>query len=375
MLNKIDKNLLSNVSIFSVNKVKKAIIYVKNYDFAHNYIKNQLKIDIIGEYHFINALMVKVTQNDIFMLSNISDVEYIASVSTANILINKSKKIIEVNKLYSQGLSGMGIGVAVIDTGCYPHLDFLLGSNRNIKFVDFLNNKTQLYDDNGHGTFVAGVIGGNGFVSNGNFSGIAPNCDLIILKAIHADGQTQTNKILDAMQWIYENKNKFNIQVVCMSFGSEPLQKLDPLCIGANVLWDAGIVVVCAGGNDGPKEGSVKSPGSSPKVITIGCADTRVESEINIPSFSSRGPIFDCFKPDLVAPGVEITSLANNIYFYTKMTGTSVSAPFVAGVSALILEKQKLTPNEIKSILLTHTVKLPFEANVCGSGLLNVGNI
>ena len=375
MFSKIDPNLLGCVKVLSIQKKNQdVIVFTENYHFFRNFLYNQPKITILGEYPFINAIAINLPNNQILELANNCYVNYISSVMTAKAMMNSARRVIEVDELHKKGITGKNVRVAVIDTGCYPHIDFVLGKNRIFKFIDLVSNKSQPYDDNGHGTFVAGVLGGNGFGSCGKYCGIAPNCDLIILKALNSDGQTQAFKVLDAMQWVYENHSNYNIKVVCMSFGSTPLAKNDPLSLGANSLWDSGIVVVGAVGNDGPKPSSVKSPGSSSKIITVGCADTRTE-EIKIADFSSRGPIFELTKPDLVAPGVNVTSLANNTSFYTQMTGSSVSTPFVAGAATLLLQlNPDLTPNQIKAQLMNSTIKLPFEPNDCGTGLLNIQN-
>lgn len=368
---KIDPSLLS-VHIAS-KQMQNCIIYVNNFNESKKKLREH-NVEIIGEYPFIRAFAIKSNTTNIYDLAQVTWVDYISSVATANALMFDARKKINVDALHQRGIWGTGVGVAVIDTGCYPHLDFLIGHNRVVKFVDLINEKKEMYDDNGHGTFVAGVLAGSGLSSAGKFCGVAPNCRLFVLKALNNDGQTQAFKVLDAMQWIFENRKRYNIQVVCMSFGSTPLARNDPLSIGAGSLWDAGVVVVSAVGNDGPKAETVKSPGSCSKIITVGCADT-TGNEIRIADFSSRGPIFDIVKPDLIAPGVNITSLSNNKKMLTQMTGTSVSAPFVAGVVALLLEQNPyLTPNQIKSIIMYSARRLNFPPNDCGMGLVDAKN-
>lgn len=369
MYSKIDPSLVSSVSIMG-HKSREVVVYYSEDKFVSR-IQKDSQIRVLGHYPFIKALALCTNYDKILNFAQEKSVNYVASMATTHALINNARRVIGVEKLHKSGICGQGINVAVIDTGCYPHLDFLLGQNRVVKFVDFVNNSAQMYDDNGHGTFVAGVLAGSGLVSQQKYCGIAPQSGLIVLKSLKSDGQTQAYKVLEAMQWVYTNCLKYNIRVVCMSFGSTPLSQNDPLTIGANALWQKGVVVVSAVGNDGPEPGAVKSPGSSGRIITVGCADTR-KDEIRIADFSSRGPIFDFVKPDLVAPGVEITSLSNNLEFYTVMSGTSVSTPFVAGVAALLLQQNpSLTPNEIKSILLGSCIQLPFDINACGAGLID----
>ena len=373
MFYKIDPELLGGVAILQNEFYVDAIVYYSDNSIIKKII-GEYKVQILGEYPFIKAVAVRVNKQNIFDLASNLGVRYVAKVAGAQIMMDKSRKIINVDELHRANINGKGINIAIIDTGCYPHLDFVLGKNRIIKFVDFINERTSTYDDNGHGTFVAGVLAGNGLVANAKFCGIAPNSGLVILKALKNDGQTQAYKVLEAMQWVFDNHKKYNIRVVCMSFGSTPLAQNDPLSVGANALWQKGIVVVSAVGNDGPLKSSVKSPGSSAKIITVGSADT-TSNELKVADFSSRGPIFDFIKPDLIAPGVGITATSNDTKFYRQMSGTSVSTPFVAGVAALLLQKNPLLlPNDIKTILLASTTKLPFDANECGAGLLNAKN-
>lgn len=365
---KIDPALFS-VHIASTQPTK-SIVYVDDFKHSREYLQ-KMNVKILGEYPFIKAFAIESRSPIIFDLAQISWVNYISSVATAQIMMQNARKIIKVDELHRKGILGTGVGVAIIDTGCYPHLDFLIGKRRVTKFVDFVGSRQVMYDDNGHGTFVAGVLAGSGLGSAGLYRGIAPDCNLFILKALNNEGQTQAITVLDAMQWVFENRHKFNIKVVCMSFGSTPLARNDPLSIGAASLWDAGITVVSAAGNDGPKAGSVKSPASCSKIITVGCADT-TGGEEKVADFSSRGPIFDIVKPDIIAPGVNITSLSNSPKMFTQMSGTSVSAPFVAGVVALLLQENPfLTPNQVKSIIMYSAKRLPFSPNDCGMGLLD----
>ena len=119
-----------------------------------------------------------------------------------------------------------------------------------------------------------------------------------------------------------DNRKKYNIKVVCMSFGSMVLSSNDPLITGAEVLWNNGITVVAAAGNSGPESQTIKSPGASSKIITVGAInDNRKNGKYNednfvIADFSSRGPILDNYKPDLVVPGVDIMGGCN--YRLTK---------------------------------------------------------
>ena len=378
MHKKIDENLLNIVGVLNITNQKVfCIVWLKDKSETQNFYKIIKKEDVIKYFLFLNAFAIKTDRQNLLKIAEYDFVLYVSSVQKASVFMQNSRKFLMIDFLHKKGICGKNVGVAVIDTGCHPHLDFMLGKNRIKKFVDFVNNKKTMYDDNGHGTFVAGVLAGNGFVYNGKYKGIAPGCDLIILKALDKNGETKALTILNAMEWIINNKEKFNIKVVCMSFGSVPLIKNDPLMEGAKILWENGVCVVCAGGNDGPNKFSIKSPGACPNVITVGSLNKLEDfNKLSVAPFSSRGPAFDYIKPDLLAPGVDVVSTSNDLSFYKSMSGTSVSTPFVAGVCALILQTNpKASPNEIKSILMKNASYICEDKNACGSGVLNVSKI
>lgn len=167
-----------------------------------------------------------------------------------------------------------------------------------------------------------------------------------------------------------------------MSFGSNTLGRKDPLIVGAEVLWNAGICVVSAAGNSGPEPESIKSPGASSRIITVGALnDNRHEDdeyddkEFEMASFSSRGPILGHYKPDLIVPGVNIAGACNYVidkHHYKKMSGTSVATPMVAGVCSLMCEVNPyISPNEMKSILIKNSKPIFYDRNSEGAGLLN----
>jgi serine protease AprX len=284
--------------------------------------------------------------------------------------MNVAKKVLHIPKK----CLGEGQIICFIDTGIEPHCDFLLCDNRIEKFIDFINEKDDYYDDNGHGTFVAGVCCGSGIISGQKFSGIAPKAKIISLKALDKKGEANSTKILEAMQWVFDNKDK--IDIVCMSFGSDPIGQNDPIMIGAEKLWDSGIVVVAAAGNSGPEYQTIKSPGVSRKIITVGGFDDNRfdDDEFNsnyfeMASFSSRGPCYRYFKPDVVAPAVDIVSCGID-KDYVKLSGTSVATPMIAGICALIKEKDKnLSPNQVKNKLLSICKPAFFNRNFEGFGI------
>lgn len=384
MIKKIDKNLYNLVNTLE-NKdvIVDCLIYANNYFYAKRYLKEYYH-DVI-EYPFISAFGIKTDLSNIKKIAGLNQVKYISSVAKVFTQMNIAKKVLsfdEINDTYT----GKGITVAVIDTGIAEHLDFCSFDNRIVHFEDFIQSKTIPYDDNGHGTFVSGVLAGNGFLSGKKYSGVAPKANIIMCKALDERGETGSLTILKAMQWIYENKNKYNIKIVCMSLGSQPLENGDPLMQGAEALWNEGIVVVAAAGNSGPEHRTIKSPGSSGRIITVGALDDGRNinnAKINhinfdkknfaVAKFSSRGPSNNFYKPDCLASGVDIVCTSQGNNFYTQMSGTSVSTPMVAGGCALLLEKYpNLTPIQVKSKLLSSCDKINGDRNAEGFGVLNL---
>ena len=382
MYYKIDKNLLQKVQTTSNKSIKQdCIIFGKNYDKLVRKVSCLYKYDIMAYYPFINSVKLSLNLDEMYKLSRVENVKYISSVAKVTALMHVTKEVHKINIM--KDLRG-SFSVCIIDTGIYPHLDFVLGRNRIVKFVDMINNITVPYDDNGHGTFTAGVLSGTGLVSNKKYSGVYTNANIISVKALDKNGETSASTILSAMQWVMDNKDTYNIKVVCMSFGADPTNALDPLMIGAEVLWNNGITVVSAAGNSGPSRGTIKSPGTSNKIITVGALDDRRENgKYNVPKFevaefSSRGPAFDYYKPDVLACGVNIISTNNFVdhKFYTIMSGTSVSTPVVAGIASRMLSiYPKLTPMEIKTLVIASCNKLNNNRNSEGFGWVDVENM
>jgi serine protease AprX len=314
------------------------------------------------------------------------------------------------------GVTGKGIGVALIDSGITGwHDDLYLGpdgANHIAYFKDFTRPDGDPLasvpsDDYGHGTHVAGIIAGSGYDSGGARMGMAPDAHLIGLKVLDADGQGYISDVIAAFDLAIQIKDIYNIRVINLSVASGVFESYnrDPLTLAAKRATDAGIVVVAAAGNLGLNDdgqvqyGGITAPGNAPWVLTVGASNhqgTAKRSDDTIADFSSRGPTWIDFaaKPDIVAPGVGIESTAaygstlattyadylvgtpnaNGLKPYLSLSGTSMSAPVVAGAVALLLEAHpSLTPNAVKAILqYTAQVKDGESTLAQGAGMLNV---
>lgn len=277
--------------------------------------------------------------------------------------------------------TGKGVGVAVLDTGISSHPDF---DDRILVVKDMRGDKKFKYDINGHGTHVAGIIGGNGSLSGGVYSGIAPACNLIMIRVLDEKGDGEIDTVIQGIRWVRQNRKKYNIRVVNISVGTLPHvgnREEEKLLKEVEILWDDGMVVVAAAGNYGPTWGSITTPGVSKKIITVGTSNDNeaLEGPGRLrKNYSGRGPTRECVvKPDLLAPGSKVMS-CNGRYertgrAYTLKSGTSMSAPVVSGAIALLLSKYPSMSNVEVKLRLGQTCRnLGLDKNRQGWGLLNM---
>ena len=248
---------------------------------------------------------------------------------------------------------------AVIDTGIDEGHESL-DDGKVLAFQDFTEGTYDAdldaaYDDNGHGTHVAGTIAGDGSGSTADSRGVAPAAALVGLKVLDASGRGDTSDVIAAIQWVTNNKATYGIEVVNMSLGSDGCSAgTDAEGQAVDAAVAAGLVVVVAAGNEGPGRCTIGSPGAVESALTVGAmADTGVGGFF-MAEFSSRGKTADGrIKPDVVGPGVRITSAqAGTVSGYARSSGTSMAAPFVAGVALLMRDHDPLlTPAAIKSTI------------------------
>lgn len=336
------------------------------------------KLPIIG------CLVVEIDSKDIDRLKEVSDIKAVHRLPHITAQMNKARYTVNADKLPYEG---KGVTIAFLDTGISPTKDF---GDRISVFKDFINGKTEPYDDNGHGTHVSGIACGSGFLSGGKYKGIAPKASIASLKTLDDTGRGSAADILAGIQWIYDNNKKYNIRIVNLSIGTAPTANEDPLVRAAEALWDMGITVVSAAGNNGPAPCTISSPGISKKIITVGSSDDDNETNIwgaSMKNYSGRGPTVDCvIKPDILAPGSQViscltadtknTDMKIRDSYYQILSGTSMSTPMVSGAVANLLEKYPtLTPDDVKYMLGKSSVELGFPRNREGWGLLDVGTL
>jgi serine protease AprX len=333
-------------------------------------------------------------------------------------------KIINADKLWAKGIDGRGITVAVIDSGIDKNHPDLIG--KVVAEKNFLTDEVTADDLLGHGTMVAGIIAGSGNVSNGKYKGIAPGASLLNVKVINSKGDGKVSDIIAGIEWAIYN----GADVLSLSLGGINLGETNPpITTAADNAANAGVVVCVAAGNRNSSDtagqvsgtsssqlgqsktpvdlsqtgsgnnkdvyyllipivqalppGLIDSPGDGVKVITVGATDANG----HMASFSGSGPTRDDrIKPDVVAPGVDVISIVpvgvkrpkSVDMYYSQESGTSLSAPVAAGLSALLLQANgNLTPAGIKAAMTRGALKLnnslgePYEEYYQGAGLLD----
>jgi serine protease AprX len=293
-------------------------------------------------------------------------------------LLDVAVPLVGGSKAHGMGLTGKNVTVAVIDTGIALHPDLRYPENRIVGWHDFVNKRSSPYDDNGHGTHIAGIIAGNGLSSHGKYKGMAPEAKLVGVKVLDKKGSGNISDVISGIEWCVANQKTYNIKVINISLGSAAQSSWneDPLCKAVESAWRKGIVVCVAAGNDGPNEQTINTPGITPHAITVGNLDdhnTEAPNDDQLSESSSRGPTIDRFtKPDLLAPGTNIISLRGT-RGYRTLSGTSMATPMVSGAVAQIYQKwPDLKPNKVKNLLMRHARKLGLQSNFSGSGALQL---
>ncbi len=290
--------------------------------------------------------------------------------------MNKVKEIVHARQVYKNGFTGRNVRIALLDTGIYEHPDI---KSRILMFKDYIKRKEYCYDDNGHGTHIAGIMCGDGRMSKGSIQGMAPRAELFVFKILDHKGDGMTEDALKALDWILNNHRRYNIRLLNFSMGYRPdakkrLQEL--LLERLERLWDEGVIVVTAAGNNGPDAGTITVPGISRKVITVGACGEEKKYENMAAQYSGSGPTLCCIvKPEVLAPGTDILSLSANKNDYVTKSGTSMAVPVVCGSLALALEKRSdISPAEMKILLYDSVERKNMEQNKFW-GILNVDKL
>jgi len=334
----------------------------------------------------INALTADIPASALNDLSQLPDVESIS----IDAIVRAEDYVPESTVRGTLGLplwtpGGDGVGIAVVDSGLEPGPDF---EGRIVAFYDFTQGGRAVppSDEYGHGTHVAGLIAGDGGMSDRRYRGVAHKARLIGLKVLDANGVGYTSDVISAIEFATANRDQLGIDIINLSLGHPILEPAatDPLVQAVEAAARAGIIVVVAAGNYGvssetgePGYAGILSPGNAPSAITVGSVrtfDTDRRSDDRVAEYSSRGPTWydGMAKPDIVAPGhglVSVAARSGSLYldnpalrvgrWYLRLSGTSMAAAVVSGAAALILQAHRnafpssppLSVNAVKAIL------------------------
>ena len=292
--------------------------------------------------------------------------------------------LVRADELHRAGLTGRGVGVAVIDTGAWAHPALALdtqGQSRVLSFFDAINNEERsvMVDENGHGSHITSVLASSEATYDrsgsrtGSFHGIAPDVDLVVVKAFNDESKSTYLDVVSAIAYVVKNRARFNIKVLTLAFQGDAVSHYwqDPINQAVMAAWDAGITVVVSAGNSGPDAMTIGAPGNVPYVITVGAVTDHYTiddpSDDYVATFSSVGPTLEGFaKPEITAPGGHMMGLipeASTVtfehpefhdgYHYYLMSGTSQAAAAASGVAALMLQDDpSLSPNDVKCRLM-----------------------
>jgi len=296
--------------------------------------------------------------------------------------MNRVRELVGAAYAYQRGFKGVGIGVAVLDSGMdTSHPDL---KNKVVYSYNYLNHTQNIEDDCGHGTHVSGIIGGTGAASGGRYQGLAPRCHFVSMKVLDHMGNGSSGSVIQALQWLIEHGKEYDVRIINISVGSTVQEKEgeSELIKAVEEAWNAGFLVCAAAGNQGPNRSSITPPGTSAKIITVGSSDdnrvVQVMGNRKI-HYSGRGPTLSCVcKPDVVAPGAYLFSCnagwkQRGQKPYIAKSGTSMATPVVSGGLCLLLSKDPgLSNKEIKLRLRSSCRNLGFPKNQQGWGMLDL---
>ena len=355
--------------------------------------------DITHDLHLINAVGVTISKGELDTLVNDTAVTRVVVAGVPSIEVSDSTEapseitswlerslsrpaVNDVLQSYLQtaapSLTGRGVGIALIDTGLAPGVSDESASTRDpLSFNALTNTQGDVRDDTGHGTHLASLISGFG----DSFRGIAPDADIIAIKAFNHEDTASTLDIVRGIQWAVDHKTRHNIRVLNLSI-SAPTDLpyyLDPLNIALTNAWSEGLVVVVSAGNEGPAPSSVTSPGNNPWLITVGAADYEEDGGwTKVAPFSGRGPtVTGHIKPDIIVAGTLLAGVQpagairptgepdhRDPEGFWITSGASQASAIASGFIALLLEaRPDLSNHDVKCILANTATPVTADAN------------
>lgn len=327
--------------------------------------------EVKGEFKVGGVISAEIEAEKLEKISEDDSIEEIATEKKYFAFLNESIPQINIDTIaWASNYTGKGVKIAILDTGI--DTDHEMFGNRTLLSKSF--NSEGINDLNGHGSHCAGIAAGNS-----QYKGAAPEAYLLNAKVLTSRGSGTTSRIIAGINWALDpdgnSSTDDGADIISMSFGGSLTDLDGPLASAIKDAIAEGVIFVAASGNCRQGCGGfygVTMPGSMPEVITVGAVD----GSNNIASFSSGDTFTNYIKPDVVAPGVNIMSATKNNGYKTA-SGTSMSTPMIAGLIALMLEKENLSHAQIKEKLENTAIDLGTTGkdSSYGSGLVNVSGV
>ncbi|MGH4140542.1 S8 family serine peptidase [Clostridium sp.] len=387
--NKLDSSLRHALTS-NLYENYRVIIYCKSLESKTIDKIKSLKCDILRHIPGVNCICAILTSVAIDRLLEYPQVSYITFDSYAYLCGNSILASNGVSFQTNYDLTGKGIGVGIVDSGVYPHCDLLNPNNKIKKFVDVVNNSNYPYDDNGHGTFMSGLICGSGYGSKGMYKGVASGSHIYMIKAFNKLGKGFISDILFSIDTLINECNDFNIKILLLPFETmetdEFVLSLFSKLFGLAI--SKGLVVILPSGSNKNIKSSIRGIATLSNCITVGGYDS-----IGIPKiydYSSCGPFKKQDKPNLISACVNICSLISDTQFvsekngmklypthitnlYTTYSGTSCSAAFISGICALLYENNNnLSFKDILALLKVSSSLINSPKYMQGAGIIDL---
>ena len=373
------------------------------YKSIKNEIEKKIKFsngEILFSIEEIQCIAANINTTTLLRLIELPEVKYIlldeyAFLCGRTPLLSNGVSLQSNNSILKgdYSLSGRNIGIGLVDSGCYPHKDIIYPNNKIKCFIDLINDYKYPYDDNGHGTFISGVLCGSGHESKNKNRGIAINSHLLVVKAFDSAGKGYISSTLMAIQKIIEFSEEYNIKVICLPFEIYSTSN-DILSLYSKlfkIALERNIIIIVPSGNNGTEEDSIRGIATLKEVITIGGMDTHFGN--NIYPFSSCGSSKSISKPDFIAASVDIISLnADTNYIsernglkiypkklskpYVEYNGTSIACAYISGVCALLYEyNSELNFKDIYGLLKNSSSFIKEKKCMQGNGYIDLNKI
>lgn len=367
------KKLDSNLKYYlSKNAYRSYRVLIKYKNFQSSITKkiNSYRGIVYNTIDSINIISAELNARGIERILEYPEIEKIyldEYLYLCGMSVNAANKVYFNDKF---NLNGTGVGIGIVDSGVFPHTDLLSPSNKIDLFIDLVNNLNYPYDDNGHGTSVAGILCSSGISSNNMYTGICNKAHLFCFKAFDKLGKGFASNILYAIESLINISQEHNIKLLCLPF--ELLTHNTFIISCFENIFDysisKGVVPIVPSGSKLNDKYSITGISTLPNCISVGGLDTTGTSILPY-KFSSAGPYGKSVKPDLSAACVNIVSLnsdlnyiseKNGIKLYPKkldashktFTGTSIAAAYICGLCALLFEKNpNMTFKDLNSLL------------------------